>query len=88
MFSNDKQENVAFFNDLCLAWLYTLSCRPNCPTFSLHFFIIIIYFKVWIEKKENIKVPLVLCDVTGAHAVLLLKAAIQLNVLLPVAWDW
>lgn len=38
-------------------------------------------------NREN-KIPLVLCDVTGAQAVcVLLNAAIQLKVLLPVICD-
>lgn len=91
MFSNDKPEKYCVFifiasHDLTVfhsLFLWYL----NCPTFCL-FFIIEYDYILIVNEWNTQKIPLVLCDVTGAHAALLLIAAIQLRVLLPVIWDW
>lgn len=37
---------------------------------------------------ESVWIPLVLCDVIGTHAVVLLSAAMQFKVVLPVRCAW
>ena len=37
---------------------------------------------------ESVRIPLVLCDVIGTHAVVLLIAAMQFKVVLPVRCAW
>lgn len=77
MFRNDKQVKIAFFIN-AMTLRFSTAARLAYLVLSLE----MIKFNCNESRKQEI--PRVLWLVTGAHAVLLLNAAIQLKVLLPV----
>lgn len=87
MFSDDKAGKKIYcvFN-IAAVTLTFLSFPPTiCAAHFMSLNMIKILFQ-W-KKYKNEKVPLVLCDVTGAMQVLLARA-IQLKVILPAICDW